>query len=178
MRAAAFLFVAFAAPSPGQTQLSDFKDQYLLDLWKPDYTHEPNLGDRKVSFVVGGTTRVEVGPQANFDRYYEVLKLVNSKERRVRLAAVLDLKEYRTIRAARAITSVLGDPDYEVREAAAWALGELGYRSAIRPLIDALEYTYGDRAQLAQSLRKLTGKNFGTSYRRWWAWYESVRKDS
>ena len=51
---------------------------------------------------------------------------------------------------------MLGDPDYEVREAAAWALGELGYRSAIRPLIDALQFTYGDKAQLANALRGRT----------------------
>ena len=158
--------------------MGDFTDPFIYEYYKPDYTHVPNLGDRKVSFVVGNSTRVEVGPQGDFDRYYEVLKLIKHKERRVRLAAVLDLKEYHTIRAARAITSVLGDPDREVRDAAAWALGELGYRSAIAPLIDALEWTHGDRASISRALRKLTGKNFGDSYRKWTAWYQAMRKDA
>ena len=158
--------------------VGDFTHPYVFDNWKPDYTHVPNRGDRKVNFLVHGTTRVTVGPQLDFDRYYEVLKLVKHKERAVRLAAVLDLKDYKTMKAARAITSVLGDPDYEVREAAAWSLGEMGYRSAIRPLIDALEYTHNDTSAIVSALRKLTGKNFGNSYRRWWAWYEVIRRDS
>ncbi len=59
-----------------------------------------------------------------------------------------------------------------------WMLGDLGYKSAIRPLIDSLEYTYGPATQtIAASLRKLTGKHYGSSYRRWWTWYEAVRRD-
>jgi HEAT repeat protein len=120
-----------------------------------------------------------VGPQNSFDRYYETLHLIDHKEQKVRMATVLDLKEYKTIKAARAITSRLGDANYEVRETAAWALGEMGYRGSIRPLIDALSYTHGPaRLTVARSLRKLTGKDYGTSYRRWWAWYDAVRRDS
>lgn len=175
-RAALLALLLLSGKSHGQF-LGEFTQPYLLENYKPDYTRVPNLGDKRISFVVHGTTRVTVGPQGDFDRYYEVLKLVNHKERAVRLAAVLELKTYRTIKAARAITSLLGDPDYEIREACAWALGELGYRSAIRPLIDALEYTYNDTSAIVNALRKLTGKNFGSSYRRWWAWYEAIRRD-
>ena len=174
---AALLLLVLAARARAQ-MLGEYTQPFLLENYKPDYTHVPNLGDKRINFVVHGTTRVTVGPQGDFDRYYEVLKLVRHNERNVRLAAVLELKGYRTIKAARAITSVLGDPDYEIREAAAWALGELGYRSAIRPLIDALEYTYNDTSAIVNALRKLTGKNFGSSYRRWWAWYEVIRRDS
>lgn len=177
MNRTALLLLVTASLARAQ-YIGDFHEPYLLDIWKSDYSHVPNQGDRRISFVVHGTTRVTVGPQQDFDRTYEVLRLVKHKERRVRLAAVLDLKDHRTIKAARAITSVLGDPDYEVREAAAWALGEMGYRSAIRPLIDALEYTHNDTSAIVNALRKLTGKNFGSSYRRWWAWYEVVRRDA
>ena len=176
------MLVLSAVPASAQevrgTYHGDFTSPYIAEWWNPDYKHVPNLGDHKFSMLVAGTTRVEVGPQQNFDRYYEILKLIDHKERKVRLAAILDLKDYKTIRAARAIVSRLGDDSYEVREACAWALGEMGYRSAIRPLIDALQYTYGDKTFLANALRKLTGKNFGQSYRRWWAWYEVVRRDS
>lgn len=170
------LLLALSAAADAQ-QIGEYTQPYLLDNWKPDYTHVPNLGDKRVTFVVHGTTRVTVGPQQDFDRLYEVQRLVNHKERRVRLAAVLELKTYRSMKSARLITSLLGDPDYEIREACAWALGEMGYRSAIRPLIDALEYTHNDRSAIVHALRKLTGKNFGDSYRRWWAWYEAVRRD-
>lgn len=171
--------IDLSAARADAAQIGEFKDPYILETLATDYSRTPNLGDRTVSFLVGGHARVTVGPQADFDRYWEVLKLIDHRERRFRLAAVYDLKAYRTMNAARAITSRLGDSDNEIRETAAWALGEMGYRSAIRPLIDALEYTHGPcRTVIGNSLRKLTGKNFGTSYRRWWAWYELVRKDS
>lgn len=173
----ALALLLLAARADAQ-MIGEYTEPYLLDNWKPDYSHVPNKGDKRVTFVVHGDTRVTVGPQGDFDRLYEVQKLVHHKERAVRLAAVLELKTYRTIKSARAITSLLGDPDYEVRQACAWALGEMGYRSAIRPLIDALEYTHGDRSAIVHALRKLTGKNFGDSYRRWWAWYEVVRRDA
>jgi HEAT repeat protein len=175
--AALAALAALARPAAAQ-YLGAFRDAYLLEILESDYSEVPNKGDRVVDFVVGGSVRVRAGPQADFDRFREVLKLVRHKERRYRLAAVIDLERYRNMRAARAITSLLGDPDYEVRETAAWALGEMGYRSAIRPLVDTLSWTRGPaRETVAHALRKLTGKDFGTSYRRWWAWYEAVRRD-
>jgi hypothetical protein len=178
-RALALVLILASRSHAEPAKLGEFADPYILETLGTDYSRTPNLGDRKVSFLVGGHARVTVGPQADFDRYWEVLKLVNHKERKYRLAALYDLKEYGTMKAARAITGLLGDPDYEIKETAAWALGEMGFRSAIRPLIDALEYQHGPvRVVIGNSLRKLTGKNFGASYKRWWAWYDLIRKDS
>lgn len=178
-RLSLLLILGLTSPVRAQS-LVDFKEEWLTQWFRPDYTHEPNLGDRRFTFAVNGTERVTVGPQLDFDRYHEVLKLVRHKERAVRLAAVLELKGYRTVKAARAITSRLGDEDYEIRETCAWALGELGYRSAILPLIEALQYSRSESARttIGNSLRKLTGKNYGTSYRRWSAWYEVMHRDS
>lgn len=177
-----FLFsIIFMTVVAGHIQaqyLDGFSDPWLFEIVRPDYSHTPNKGDRRFRFLVGDKAFVEVGPQNKFDRYHEVLQLIDHKEHSIRLATVLDLKGYGTVRAARAVTSRLGDPNQEVRETAAWALGEMGHRGAIRPLIDALAYTHGPPCQtIAASLKKLTGKNFGTSYRRWWAWYEAVRRD-
>jgi hypothetical protein len=175
------LFLAIwhlTVPLASAQLVGEVKDPWLKNEIASDYAEVPNKGHHVVRFLVGDRVFVQVGPQEQFDRYREVLKLIHSKKRAVRLAAVYDLKGYGNINAARAITSLLGDPDFEVRETVAWALGEMGYRSAIRPLIDALEYTPGPvKDTIATSLQKLTGKRFGASYRRWWAWYEAVRRD-
>ncbi|MBI4859191.1 MAG: HEAT repeat domain-containing protein [Candidatus Riflebacteria bacterium] len=176
------LVMAIAAVSAGGASaqyIGQFQQPYILEAISSNYSVIPNRGDRTYRFLVGNREMVQVGPQADFDRYKEVLRLLEHKERRVRLAAVFDLRGYKTMTAARAITGRLADSEYEIRETAAWVLGEMGYRSTIRPLIDALAYSHSHatRDTIAAALTKLTGKHFGPSYRRWWAWYESVRRD-
>ena len=175
----AVLLGLWLSPPLGAQYIGEFTDPYILRALGRDTDQFPNRGDRTVRFRVGDRVTMQVGPQLEFDRYREVCKLIGHETAKVRLATVLDLKEYGTLKAARLITSRLGDSDLEVRETAAWALGEMGYRSAIRPLIDALGYVYSHRSRqtVGASLRKLTGKNYGTSYRKWWAWYEAVRRD-
>jgi HEAT repeat protein len=77
---------------------------------------------------------------------------VRSKDPRVRAAAANalgDASEEDRPRAAEALMGVLSDDRYEVRVAAALALGDLGDRSAVEPLIEKLEDVHSEVRQSA-----------------------------
>ena len=69
--------------------------------------------------------------------------------------------------------SITGDEDPNVRGRAARALGTIGCQSAVEFLIEAFK-DEDDWVWLhaQNSLKKLTGQDFGTDYDAWKAWYE------
>lgn len=70
---------------------------------------------------------------------------------------------------------MLAAPNDPQREEAARALGALGDRRAIPPLIDALTRgTLPDR-RAAGALESLTGQTFGLDAAKWQAWWQAAR---
>src|SRR2546422_730478 len=65
--------------------------------------------------------------------------LINSKNPSQRLEAAWRLGRKKVKEAVPSLIKALDDPDQIVRGMAAWALGEIGDRAAIDPLIDSLE---------------------------------------
>jgi HEAT repeat protein len=56
---------------------------------------------------------------------------------------------------------------------AAWALGEIKDRRAVKPLIDALGDQIKDvRKKAALALKEITGKDFGKDPAKWQEWWE------
>ena len=69
------------------------------------------------------------------------------------------------------------DQTADVRRAAAWALGKIKDPRAIEPLISALHDPMV-RFWAAQSLRWITGEDFGEHIEKWQAWRENTRNKS
>jgi hypothetical protein len=62
---------------------------------------------------------------------------------------------------------------FETRADAAWALGKVGDRSAVEPLIVTLGEKDADlRVQASRALARITSKNFGESSSEWQKWWE------
>ena len=97
-------------------------------------------------------------------------------EQRVR--AIERLHDYRQLRIKRCFVALLGDASMDVRESAAHGLGKLNFPSTIPILIDALRYCRGSgRKAVRESLKKLTGNDFGNDLKTWRLWYEKHRKE-
>jgi HEAT repeat protein len=73
------------------------------------------------------------------------------------------------------LIEILKDETIGIRGDVAKALGEIGDPRAIRPLIFALESE--DIVSIAaESLGKITGRDFGTDQKKWLEWYEKEGK--
>ena len=88
--------------------------------------------------------------------------------------------------AKKKLEAALGDviglleaDDWQVRVAAIEALVALGHDRAIEPLIDRLMNERGRlRQDLADALKELTGKSFGTDANAWRKWYHERDPDA
>jgi hypothetical protein len=177
------VFVSTAPPDAGGRQLGvDISKvglvrspEMLEEMGFEDFSRLPDRGPTLFVYRVNGVAPVKSGPRMTFDRLEELVGATRSKHKAERAHAVEEIvASHRTVKAARAVTARLADPDMAVRERAAWGLGEMGYKGAIRPLIDALSYNRSPIKQaIARSLKKLTGQDFGPHYGRWWSWYEA-----
>jgi len=64
-----------------------------------------------------------------------------------------------------------------VGAAAARVLGELGDKRAVLPLINTLKSRWWHIRNLAaESLKRLTGQDFGTDYDEWLKWWRNHQK--
>ena len=71
-------------------------------------------------------------------------------------ATIKDVKRWKKEKAVESLISTLGDENSDVRENAAWALGEIGDVRAVEPLIKALGYWYyGVQKNAAEALGKI-----------------------
>ncbi len=104
----------------------------------------------------------------------EVLR--NHKDPATRAAAIDDLLFHPSDRVEDALREALRDPTLAVRTRAVRALGEIGTAPSVRPLIEAMDVSPGPiRDEIAHSLWKLTGKDYGRHQDRWLRWFEANR---
>ena len=81
------------------------------------------------------------------------------------------------LEAAPALIGLLNDPNTEIRYKTTWALGAIGSKIAVEPLIEVLkDKTYGVRTGAADALKQLTGQKFGSDYKKWKKWLEEKKK--
>ena len=80
--------------------------------------------------------------------------------------------------AVEPLIEALKDSNWKVREAAAWALGEIKNTRAVEPLIQALKDSdKGVREAAAWALRTITGMEFGEDSDRWMQWWQTEGKN-
>ena len=73
--------------------------------------------------------------------------------------------------AVEPLIAALEKKDANLRQLAAWALGQIGDTRAVEPLIPVLSSRYHDRAATRKALRAITGKDFGEDVGRWQEWW-------
>ncbi len=112
----------------------------------------------------------------------ELLTLLKSKKDEDRMQAAIKIGEEKDAKYLRAVTSLLDDPNQCVRGWAAWALGEIGDRRSIGPLIKAfVKYNEVSKTNNGQesgclttfylALEKVSGKKFGLDVSKWQRWW-------
>jgi hypothetical protein len=111
-------------------------------------------------------TRVQLGIQTLF----------GDPDWRKRKAAIGDLLWHPSARVEEALVRALRDPTLAVREMAVRGLGKIGTNRSLLPLMDAMKYSPGPiRDSIAESLRQLTGENYGRHLDRWRRWRTANR---
>lgn len=102
--------------------------------------------------------------------------------------AARNLGETRARYAVPKLIAALDDPDQYVRSWAAWALGQIGDRDAIDPLINSLSkyeaLLRSDRLRqqtkclpdIYTALERITGKHFGLDVDKWRTWAREKTK--
>lgn len=105
-----------------------------------------------------------------------LIKLLNDKEWMVRFTAVRALAEIKDTRAVAPIIAILDDENTEVGKQAARALGKIKDPQAIEPLIKYLKNMYFfSREQARNSLKEITGCDFGQDIEKWQDWWEKSK---
>ena len=79
--------------------------------------------------------------------------------------------------AVEPLIAALEKKDANLRQLAAWALGQIGDTRAVEPLIPVLSSRYHDRAATRKALRAITGKDFGEDVGRWQEWWREFAPD-
>jgi HEAT repeat protein len=81
------------------------------------------------------------------------------------------MKEARAVEPL--IATLKNDNNGYVRAMAAWALGQIGDRRAIEPLIDGITTESSDvRKRAPLALKEITGQDFGKDSAKWREWWE------
>jgi hypothetical protein len=103
-----------------------------------------------------------------------LLLTLDDKDRNIRMLAASSLAEIGKP-SLEGLLEVLKNRDkpFETRADAAWALGKVGDRSAVEPLIVTLGEKDADlRVQASRALARITSKDFGESSSEWQKWWE------
>lgn len=97
-------------------------------------------------------------------------------DRHVRRNAVVALGKIKDPRGVKSIAAALKDKDTDVRRIAARTLGEFRDLRAVEPLIGSLkDVSYDVTKNAEESLKKITGKNFGRNSAEWQSWWEQSK---
>lgn len=116
----------------------------------------------------------ESNPYQRVEETLDVLR--HHDDWRTRKAAIDDLMWSPSARTEEALIQALRDPMPRVRERAALALARIGTNQSLVPLMDAMKNTPGPvRDVLGETLRKLTGEDYGRHYDRWTRWWRANR---
>ncbi|MFC1524912.1 HEAT repeat domain-containing protein [Planctomycetota bacterium] len=107
-----------------------------------------------------------------------IIKKVLDSEPKVRIAAIdaLALWKIQAKPAIGVIAENLDHKAWQVRVSAADALGEIGSKEAIDPLLKRMEKEYGRvREDIARALKKLTGIDYKLDLIKWQTWWSQNR---
>ena len=112
-----------------------------------------------------------------YDRVQETLHVLrHHKDWRTREAAIDDLLWNPSAKTEEALIRALRDPIPRVRETAALALAKVGTNRSLVPLMNAMKSTPGPaRDTLGETLRTLTGEDYGRHLDRWTRWWRANR---
>jgi HEAT repeat protein len=85
--------------------------------------------------------------------------------------------------AVPALITVLSEGNVAARSWAPYALGKIGDRRAVGPLVEAAERARREKAwwiltRTTRALKELTGKNFGEDAAKWRSWWDQSRPAS
>ncbi len=101
-------------------------------------------------------------------------KMTQDKSPRVRSAAVDSLRMRRAPGSHAVLVGALEDEHWQVRAAAAEALGAEDDRTSVKPLIERLQKEPGRmREDIARALHLLTGVDLGGDAKAWKGWWET-----
>jgi HEAT repeat protein len=112
----------------------------------------------------------------------QTLTMLQSKKDVDRMRAAKKIGEQKNAKYLKVVTRLLDDPNQSVRCWAAWALGEIGDRRSIQPLIRVFvkynKISKTDNGQESRcltafylALEKLSGKRFGLDVSKWEQWW-------
>ncbi len=104
----------------------------------------------------------------------KILALGKGRDPVARQSAAVAFAELRTPEALEALYRLLADPEYAVRAEALEAVTTMRRKDSIEPLIARLSAETGKlRMDVGQSLRRLTGLEFGPLAERWKTWWHA-----
>lgn len=140
-----------------------------FDPWLLGQLEDPTASSMvKLSFIDGRVLEP-------IDRVKTLIgNLRHGRDPRARVDAIEDLLWFSSERVETELIRALRDPHRRVRERAVIALGEVGTKVAIRPLIHAMFKSPGPiRDTIDHTLFKLTGESYGRRGDRWRRWLEA-----
>lgn len=109
----------------------------------------------------------------------QIIPLAKDAESSVKVAAIDAMFAIGDDTFGPSLVASLADKNWRVRAAAIHALSKVRTRDSIEPLVKIIESD--DQGRLvedaAQTLKKLTGRDFGHDYSTWKRWYEAYGKD-
>lgn len=116
----------------------------------------------------------ESNPYIRTEESLDVLR--HHKDWRTRKAAVDELLWNPSARVEEELIRALRDPVLDVRQEAVMALARVGTNRSLVPLMNAMKNSPGPiRDVIGESLRKLTGEDYGRHYDRWTRWWQANR---
>jgi HEAT repeat protein len=158
--------------------VSDECRQSLIRIGKPAIiplsnallTHPRSEVRRNVAIALGEIADVE-----SVDSLIEALRTDADHEVRSLAAEALGKMSERWLidllgNAVQALIEALGSEDPNIRQKAAYALGELEATEAVPSLIGVLQ-SYGKESGAEQALKKITGQRLGDDPQKWREWW-------
>ncbi len=133
---------------------------------------------RREALVARARLSLILGPQIVPDLFDDILVQARSKGLVERNAAAISLGELRSPEAIEALHDLLADSEYSVRMESLLSLGSARKSASIPVLIERLEVANGVELELTgETLRALTGQDFGPTPDFWRAWWRDHETD-
>jgi HEAT repeat protein len=131
-------------------------------------------GDRTVSEMAAHTLAEGIVDPEATEALIPLLKNENPIVRRSAVRALLGIKDPR---AVEPLLAAMKDSDPFVRYQAVYTLGFLDDRRAIEPIVEVLRSSDPNLQHVAaESLERITGKDYGVNYSQWKEWLEENRQ--
>ncbi len=107
-----------------------------------------------------------------------LVRALKDKDARVRMTAAITCGRMKAPEALKGLLGMLKEKAWTVRSAAIEALGEIGQKGAVGPLIDQISKEEGRlKEDCGRALQKLTGQKFGSTEDAWRRWLEEHKSE-